>query len=163
MFRVGTGFDIHRVAAGNGLNICGVFIDAEFGVEAHSDGDVGLHALMDAMLGAASLGDIGLYFPPSDEKWRGADSKKLLQQVVQLVHNSNYVVENVDVTILCEKPKIGPYREQMKGSISEILAIAVECVNIKATTMEGLGAIGRHEGIAAHAVCLIRRILNQEK
>jgi 2-C-methyl-D-erythritol 2,4-cyclodiphosphate synthase len=155
--RVGMGFDVHKFKPGNGLPVCGVFISDTLGVEAHSDGDVGIHALMDSILGAMGEGDIGVYFPPSDSKYKDADSKKLLAEVLLVVKKLNYRIINVDITILCQQPKINPWRNAMKECIAEILEISEDRVGIKATTTEGLGFLGRIEGIAAQAICLLEK------
>jgi 2-C-methyl-D-erythritol 2,4-cyclodiphosphate synthase len=155
--RIGTGFDVHRFKEGTGMLICGIFVPAPFGVEAHSDGDVGLHALMDALLGAMGEGDIGVYFPPSDPQFKGMDSKELLRRIMLVVKKYKYRIINVDVTILCQQPKINPWRQQMKACVSSLLEVGEDRVGVKATTTEGLGFLGRVEGIAAQAVCLMER------
>lgn len=149
--RNGTGFDVHRFAAGDHVWLCGVKIAHTHGLEGHSDADVGLHALTDALLGAIGDGDIGQHFPPSDPAWRGAPSRIFLADAAARVAKRGGRISNVDVTFLCEAPKIGPHRQAMREAIAEILGIGVERVGIKATTMEGLGYIGRREGIAAMA------------
>ena len=149
--RVGTGFDVHRFAPGDHVWLCGVAIPHTQRLEGHSDADVGLHALTDALLGAIGDGDIGQHFPPSDERWRGARSHIFLADAAERVRNRGARISNVDVTLLCEAPKIGPYRPEMCATIAEILRIEPERVGIKATTMERLGFIGREEGIAAMA------------
>lgn len=155
--RVGTGFDVHEVAEGPGhMPICGVLLPSKKRVIAHSDGDVGLHALMDAILGALALGDIGVHFPPDDMTWKDADSKELLRHVKKLIHDRGAEVSNVDITIMCEEPKVKPYREQMVKCISEVLEIKENQVSVKATTTEKLGFIGRQEGVAAQAVCTLK-------
>ncbi len=153
--RVGHGFDIHRFTEGDHVILGGVKIPYTQGILAHSDGDVALHALADALLGAAALGDIGQHFPPSDPTLKGIDSRLLLRKVVQLLATQGFVVGNIDITIVAEAPKIGPHRVQMQKNIAEDLTIPVNCVNIKGTTMEGLDAVGQKAGISAHAVALI--------
>ncbi|HWK34260.1 MAG TPA: 2-C-methyl-D-erythritol 2,4-cyclodiphosphate synthase, partial [Hyphomicrobium sp.] len=149
--RVGTGFDVHRFAPGDHVWLCGVSIPHTQRLEGHSDADVGLHALTDAILGAIGDGDIGQHFPPTDERWRGARSHIFLADAAERVHNLGARISNVDVTLLCEAPKIGPHRQKMTATIAEILRIEPGRVGIKATTMERLGFIGREEGIAAMA------------
>jgi 2-C-methyl-D-erythritol 4-phosphate cytidylyltransferase/2-C-methyl-D-erythritol 2,4-cyclodiphosphate synthase len=147
----GTGFDVHRFAAGDHVWLCGVKIPHTHRLEGHSDADVGLHALTDAILGAIGDGDIGQHFPPSEAAWRGAPSRIFLADAAARVSNLGGRIVNVDVTFLCEAPKIGPHREAMRAAIAGILGIDASCIGIKATTMEGLGFIGRGEGIAAMA------------
>jgi len=149
--RVGTGFDVHRFAPGDHVWLCGVAIPHTQRLEGHSDADVGLHALTDALLGAIGDGDIGQHFPPSDERWRGARSHIFLTDAAERVRSRGARISNVDVTLLCEAPKIGPHRQKMGAAIAEILGIEPGRVGIKATTMERLGFIGREEGIAAMA------------
>lgn len=151
--RVGTGYDVHRLAEGRRLILCGVPLPSNRGLLGHSDADVAAHALMDAILGAAGKGDIGQHFPDTDEKYLGADSMELLAETKRIAGAENIV--NVDVTIVAEKPKIAPYIEEMKNRIAEALAMPVSAVNVKATTTEGLGFVGREEGIAAIATCAI--------
>lgn len=151
--RVGTGYDVHRLAEGRRLILCGVPLPSNRGLLGHSDADVAAHALMDAILGAAGKGDIGQHFPDTDEKYLGADSMELLAETKRIAGAENIV--NVDVTIVAEKPKIAPYIEEMKNRIAETLAMPVSAVNVKATTTEGLGFVGREEGIAAIATCAI--------
>lgn len=153
--RVGTGFDIHRFSEGNGLMLCGIWISHDHGVSGHSDADVGLHALTDALLGAIGEADIGSHFPPSDPRWRDADSALFLRHAVSLVARRGGRIRHLDVTLICEVPKIGPYRDAMKARIAEIAGIAVDRVSVKATTTEGLGFIGRGEGLAAQAVATV--------
>jgi len=155
--RIGHGFDIHAFGDGEHLMLGGVRVGFDRGVLAHSDGDVVLHALCDAMLGAAALGDIGRHFPPSDPQWKGADSRAFLRHCDALLRARGWRVGNADITVVCERPKIGPHAEAMRGLIALDLGIDGDAVSIKATTTEGLGATGRGEGIAAHAVCLIVR------
>lgn len=155
-FRTGTGFDVHRFAKGDHVWLCGVKISHEFGLEGHSDADAGLHALTDALLGALGDGDIGMHFPPTDERWRGAPSHLFLAHAAALVRQRGGAIAHVDVTLICERPKVAPHREAMRGRIAEILCIEATRVSVKATTTEGLGFTGRREGIAAQAVATIR-------
>jgi 2-C-methyl-D-erythritol 4-phosphate cytidylyltransferase / 2-C-methyl-D-erythritol 2,4-cyclodiphosphate synthase len=156
-YRTGMGYDVHRLASGEELWLCGVKIDHDKGLVGHSDADVALHALTDAILGAAALGDIGDHFPPSDPQWRGAASDQFLAHAATLVADNGYAIGNVDVTIICEAPKIGPHRENMRQRVSEILQIPLDAVSIKATTTERLGYTGRGEGIAAQAVATLMK------
>ena len=156
--RIGHGYDVHRLKEGRALILGGVAIPYEKGLDGHSDADVLLHALMDALLGAAALGDIGLLFPDSDETYRGASSVALLREVGKRLVAAGYGVVNVDVTLLAERPKLAPYRERMRGNIAAALEIDVSRVSVKATTEEGLGFTGSGEGIAAHAVAMIEEL-----
>lgn len=153
--RTGLGYDVHKLVAGRELFLCGVKIPFDRGLLGHSDADVALHALMDAILGAAALGDIGKHFPDKDPKYEGISSMILLENVKSLICDKGYKVSNVDVTIICEKPKILPYVEEMKENVAKALDIDVDRVNIKGTTTEGLGFTGREEGIAASAVATL--------
>jgi 2-C-methyl-D-erythritol 4-phosphate cytidylyltransferase/2-C-methyl-D-erythritol 2,4-cyclodiphosphate synthase len=155
-YRIGSGFDIHRLDAGRKLVLGGVVFEGESGLAGHSDADVVLHAAMDALLGAAGLGDIGALFPPRDERWKGADSALLAARVAALVREHGFEIVNVDLTVLAEGPAIAPMAERMRRSIASCLSIEPECVGLKATTLEGLGAIGRREGIACQAVAMLR-------
>jgi len=155
-FRTGFGFDVHRFGAGDQITLCGISVPFEQGLDGHSDADVGLHALTDAVLGAIGEGDIGQHFPPTDEQWRGASSDRFLAYAAQLVSGNNGKIMNVDVTLICEAPKIGPHRSAMENRIAEILEIDEQRVNVKATTTERLGFTGRGEGIAAQAVATLR-------
>lgn len=155
--RIGQGLDVHAFGAGDHVNLGAVRIPHERGLAAHSDGDVALHALCDALLGAAALGDIGQHFPPSEEQWRGADSKHLLAGVVGMLAASGWQTVNADLTIACETPRIAPHVAAMRAAIAPILGVAQDAVSVKATTTERLGFCGRGEGIAALAVVLIRR------
>ena len=157
IFRTGTGYDVHRLADNEELWLCGIKIEHDKGLSGHSDADVALHALTDAILGAAALGDIGDHFPPSDPQWRGAASDRFLAHAVSLVAGKGYAISNVDVTIICEAPRIGPYRENMRQRVSDILQIPLDAVSIKATTTERLGFTGRGEGIAAQAVATLMK------
>lgn len=154
--RVGHGYDVHRLVAGRRLILGGVEIESERGLDGHSDADVLLHAIMDALLGAAGLGDIGQHFPPSDSRYKDADSLDLLQQVRKLVRAAGYkTLVNIDATIIAQRPKMAPHVPSMRERIANVLEIEVSRINIKATTTEGLGFVGRVEGMAAEAVCLI--------
>ncbi len=153
--RIGHGYDVHAFTDGDGLWLGGVRIEHDQGVAAHSDGDVVLHALMDALLGAAGLGDIGQHFPNSDARYRDAASGDLLQDVLQKIQSQNLRVVNVDVTVIAQAPQLGPHREAMVRSMAQLLQLDEGRVNLKATTHEGLGALGRGEGIAVHAVALL--------
>ena len=157
IFRTGTGYDVHRLVAGEELWLCGIKVEHDKGLSGHSDADVALHALTDAILGAAALGDIGDHFPPSDPQWRGAASDRFLAHAVSLVAAKGYKIANIDVTIICEAPKIGPHREKMRHRVAEILQIDSDAVSIKATTTERLGYTGRGEGIAAQAVATLMK------
>lgn len=155
--RIGHGYDVHRLDAGRKLIIGGVEIPFEKGLLGHSDADVLLHAVCDALLGAAALGDIGKHFPPSDPAFKDADSRVLLREVNNLITQKGYRVINVDATVLAEKPKMLPFILNMRKNISEDLNISLDDVSVKATTEEGLGFTGEGKGIAAHAVCLLKR------
>jgi 2-C-methyl-D-erythritol 2,4-cyclodiphosphate synthase len=156
--RVGTGYDVHAFGPGDHVMLGGVRIAHDRGVEAHSDGDVLLHALCDALLGAAGLGDIGQHFPDTDPRWRGADSRQFLRRCADLLAEHGWRLVNADATVIAEAPRLGPHRDQMRSRIAGDLGCAEERVNIKATTHEGLGALGRREGIAAQAVVLLARV-----
>jgi len=157
MIRVGMGYDVHRFKDGGDVILGGVKIPYEQGLEAHSDGDVVLHALCDALLGAAALGDIGKHFPDTDPEFKGADSRVLLRYVYQIVRDKGYHVVNADVTIIAQAPKMAPHIVAMCSNIAEDLLIDVDCINVKATTTEKLGFEGRKEGIAVQAVVLIEK------
>lgn len=154
--RVGQGFDVHAFTEGDHVMLGGVRIPHQFGLAAHSDGDVALHALCDALLGAAALGDIGQHFPPGEAQWRGADSLELLAAVHNLIAAQNWEAVNLDLTIICEAPKIGPHVSAMREAIAAVLSLDIGAVSVKATTTEKLGFCGRGEGIAAMAVVLIQ-------
>ena len=156
-FRVGTGFDVHALVENRALILAGVQIPYTKGLLGHSDADVALHALMDALLGAAGKGDIGKHFPDTDKKYEGADSRRLLRIVVEMLQKDGWKVNNVDVTIIAQQPKLAPYIAAMKSLVAQDLGILEEAVNIKATTTEKLGFTGRGEGIAAEAVASIIR------
>lgn len=151
-FRIGQGLDVHAFGAGDHVILCGVRIPHTAGLDAHSDGDVALHALCDALLGAAALGDIGRHFPPDDPSYANADSRDLTRAVVLLIDQAGWVVNNVDLTLVCEAPHITPHVESMKKHIAQDLAVDTGVVSVKATTTEGLGWCGRNEGIAVLAV-----------
>ena len=153
--RIGQGFDVHALVAGRRLVIGGVQIAHDKGLLGHSDADVLLHAICDALLGAAALGDIGRHFPDSDPRYRGIDSRELLRRVAGLVREEGYVPQNVDATIIAEAPRMAPHIAAMVANIAADLGIGEDCVNVKATTTERLGFAGRGEGIAAQAVCLV--------
>ncbi|WP_390551451.1 bifunctional 2-C-methyl-D-erythritol 4-phosphate cytidylyltransferase/2-C-methyl-D-erythritol 2,4-cyclodiphosphate synthase [Qipengyuania sp. MTN3-11] len=155
--RTGTGFDVHRLATGEELWLGGIRIDHDKGLAGHSDADVALHALVDALLGAVGAGDIGTHFPPSDPQWKGAGSDRFLVHAVQLVAKAGYRIGNIDLTIICEAPKIGPHRDAMRARIAELLGVDIAAVSVKATTTERLGFTGRGEGIAAQAVATVVR------
>ena len=156
-FRVGTGFDAHRLVEGRPLVLCGVTVPCALGLDGHSDADVAVHALMDAMLGALGLGDIGRHFPDTDEAYRGIFSMLLLSRVMRMVEERGWRVANADVTIVAQKPKLAPYIEQMRLNIAEALDVAVDCANVKATTTERMGYEGREEGISAQAAVLLTK------
>lgn len=156
-FRVGNGFDVHRFAENRDLYLCGVKVPCELGLLGHSDADVALHALSDAILGAASLRDIGYHFPDTDPTYKGADSRVLLRRVVELVAEKGYRIANVDITIIAQAPKLLPYIPDMIANVAADLGVAADCVSVKATTTERLGFTGRKEGIAAQATALIYR------
>ncbi len=154
-YRIGQGYDVHRLVPGRPLVLGGETIPFELGLEGHSDADVLLHALGDALLGAAGLGDLGAHFPPSEERWRGASSVKLLEILHQRVRAAGFRVVNADLTLLAEAPRLAPYRDAIRARIARVLAVDVAAVGLKATTHEGLGAVGRGEGMAALAVVLL--------
>ena len=156
MIRIGQGFDVHRVEAGDGMTLGGLWVPCAHRVVAHSDGDIVLHAIMDAMLGALALGDIGQLFPDTDASFQGADSAELTREVRRLCLAKGYSVSNLDVTILCEVPKIAPIRETMRQCIADVLETVVDQISVKATTTEQLGFIGRGEGIAVMVSVLMR-------
>lgn len=153
--RVGIGYDMHAFGAGDHVTLGGVRIPHTRGVLAHSDGDVALHALCDALLGATALGDIGEHFPDSDPRWRGADSRHFLRQCATLVQEQGWQFVNADLTILAQVPRIGPYRRHMRQNIADDLGVPIDRINVKATTTEGLGALGRSEGLACQAIVLL--------
>ncbi|HSX59057.1 MAG TPA: 2-C-methyl-D-erythritol 2,4-cyclodiphosphate synthase [Tahibacter sp.] len=155
--RIGQGFDVHAFGPGDHVVLGGVAIPHTRGVVAHSDGDVVIHALCDALLGALALGDIGKHFPPSDERWRGADSRVFLRHCRELLRERGYALGNADVTVIAERPKVGPHAQSMRERLAEDLGCGVDAISIKATTSEQLGFTGRGEGIAAMAVALVVR------
>ncbi len=154
-FRIGNGFDVHRFAPDRELWLCGVKVDHDLGLLGHSDADVALHALCDALLGAAALRDIGYHFPDTDPTYKGADSRVLLRRVVELLAEKGYRPVNVDITIIAQAPKLLPYIERMRSTVAADLGLDTDCVSVKATTTEKLGFTGRREGIAAQASALI--------
>ena len=158
-FRIGNGYDIHRLISGRNLIIGGIKLHhpSNLGLEGHSDADVLTHSIMDALLGALALGDIGKYFPPTEEKWKNANSLSLLSKVIVLIRNEGWDVNNIDSVIVAERPKIKPYVELMKENISNVLAIDNSLIGIKATTNEKLGPEGREEGISCHSVVLLEK------
>lgn len=155
--RIGTGYDVHRLTEGRKLILGGVDIPYEKGLLGHSDADALLHAIMDALLGAAALGDIGKHFPDTDPAYLGASSLELLKQVGRLLKENSYSVGNIDATVIAQKPKMLPYIEEMRENIASTLGISISQVNVKATTEEGLGFTGEGAGISAQAVCLLER------
>jgi 2-C-methyl-D-erythritol 4-phosphate cytidylyltransferase / 2-C-methyl-D-erythritol 2,4-cyclodiphosphate synthase len=155
-FRIGQGYDVHRLEAGEELWLCGIQIPHDKGLSGHSDADVALHAITDAVLGAIGAGDIGTHFPPSDPQWRGARSARFLEHAAGLARDAGYEIGNVDLTLICEAPKIGPHRPAMRTAVAQILGTAEGAVSIKATTTEKLGFTGRGEGIAAQAIVLVQ-------
>ncbi len=156
--RIGTGFDVHRLVKGEDLWLCGVKLDYPLGLLGFSDADVAMHAITDAILGALAMGDIGDHFPPSDPKWRGASSDQFLLHAMQLANERSYSIGNIDVTIMCEAPKIGPHRQKMRARIAELLCVEIDQISVKATTTERLGFTGRGEGIAAQAIASLVKL-----
>jgi 2-C-methyl-D-erythritol 4-phosphate cytidylyltransferase/2-C-methyl-D-erythritol 2,4-cyclodiphosphate synthase len=154
--RTASGYDVHKFTDGDHIMLCGLKIPHTHALEGHSDADVGLHAITDALLGCIGEGDIGQHFPPTDERWRGAPSWKFLDHAVSLVAAKGGAINHVDITIICERPKVGPHRDAMKARIAEILKVSPDRVSVKATTTEGLGFTGRREGIAAQAIATVR-------
>ena len=154
---VGLGYDSHILAEGKPLLLGGIKIESDLGTIAHSDGDVVLHALADAMLGASGLGDIGELFPDSDSKYKGADSKLFVEQIMSLLAERNLFIINVDITILLEKPKLKNFKDKIRQGISELVKIPIENVNIKAKTNEGMGFVGRQEGVVAYCICELQQ------
>jgi 2-C-methyl-D-erythritol 4-phosphate cytidylyltransferase/2-C-methyl-D-erythritol 2,4-cyclodiphosphate synthase len=155
--RVGQGFDVHRLVQGEELWLCGVHIPHDKGLSGHSDADVALHAIVDALLGAIGDGDIGTHFPPSDPQWKGAPSPLFVEHAVKLVDRAGYRICNLDLTLICEEPKVGPHRDSMRAKLAELLCVDIGQVSIKATTTERLGFTGRGEGIAAQAIVSLQR------
>ena len=157
MHRIGNGYDVHKLKEERDLNLGGVKIEHTMGLDGHSDADVLVHAIMDAILGACALGDIGKLFPDNDNAYLGADSIKLLEKVCALVKKKSFTVNNVDSIVVAQKPKLAPHIEAMRKNIAKAMEIDVSCVSVKATTEEKLGFTGRQEGISAHAVCLVEQ------
>ena len=157
MMRIGSGFDVHAVTEGNAVTLGGIQIAHTHGLLAHSDGDVLIHALCDALLGALALGDIGVHFPPSDATYKNADSTELLAQCMQMVRDKGYELANADMTLICEQPKINPHVFAMRERLASVMQVSIEQLSIKATTTEQLGFTGRGEGIAAQAVVLLNK------
>ncbi len=155
--RVGTGFDVHAFGAGDHVTLGGVCIAHEHGLVAHSDGDVVIHALCDAIFGALALGDLGTHFPPSDERWRDADSRDFLRHAAALMRTRGYKLVNADITLMGETPKIAPHATLMRERLAADLGAALDCISVKATTTEHLGFLGRREGLAAQACVLLER------
>ncbi len=154
--RIGMGYDVHKLVPNRNLILGGVKIPHELGLLGHSDADVLLHSIMDALLGAAALGDIGKHFPDTDPAYKGADSVKLLEHVGRLIREAGYSIENIDATIIAQRPKMRPHIDTMRRNIKEALGIELDQINVKATTEEGLGFTGSEEGISAQAICLLR-------
>ncbi len=159
VMRCGLGYDVHRLVEGRDLILCGVRIPYEYGLLGHSDADVALHALSDALLGAAAMRDIGFHFPDTDPAYEGADSRKLLRKVVEIIGERGYIVNNVDVTIIAQRPKLLTYIPEMIANVASDLGVEADCVSVKATTTEKLGFAGRGEGIAAEAIATIVRTM----
>lgn len=157
MIRVGYGFDVHRLVSGRELWIGGIRLDHELGLLGHSDADVLIHAICDALLGAAALRDIGYHFPDKDPRYKGIDSKLLLAETVRLLTKNGYRIGNIDATVCAEQPKLNPHIPEMQRVLASVMGVPEDCVSIKATTTEGLGYTGRMEGISAHAVCLLEK------
>lgn len=157
MFRIGNGYDVHKLVEGRKLVLAGIEIPHHLGLLGHSDADVLVHAIMDGLLGALALGDIGKHFPDTDEKYKGISSMELLKEVSKLIKNKGYEVVNIDSIVAAERPKLKPYIEQMRKNVAEILEISIEDVSIKATTEERLGFTGREEGIKSYAVVLLKK------
>ena len=156
--RVGCGYDVHKLVSGRKLILCGVEVPYELGLLGHSDADVALHALMDALLGAAAMGDIGKHFPDTDARFKGADSMKLTEHVVSLLAEAGWQINNVDVTIIAQRPKLAGFIPAMREHVASVLGVELDAVNVKATTTEKLGFTGRGEGISAEAVASIIRL-----
>ena len=156
-YRIGNGYDVHALREGLPMWLCGVRIESEAGFVAHSDGDVAIHALCDALLGAAALGDIGLHFPDSDDRWKGIDSKLLLKEVMRMVRAKGYELGNADITIALQAPKLRPHIDSMRSKLAEVIGTDPGNISVKATTTERLGFTGREEGISAYATVLIEK------
>lgn len=161
--RTGFGFDVHRFEPGDGIILCGVKIPHDKKLKGHSDADVAMHALTDALYGAIGAGDIGTHFPPIDARWKDADSAQFLQHAVQLVHEHHGVINNVDITIICEQPQIGPHRNAMVERLASVMKIKAHRISVKATTTEQLGFTGRGEGIAAKAIATLGLLAKGDK
>lgn len=157
MFRIGHGYDVHRLVEGRALILGGVNVPFELGLDGHSDADVLVHAIMDAILGAAALGDIGGLFPDTDPAYKGADSMKLLKKVISVIGEKGYKIGNIDATLIAQRPKLKPYIQQMRENIASVCSVDIDAVNVKATTEEKLGFTGSMEGMSAHAVCIIEK------
>ncbi len=157
MNRIGIGYDLHRMVEKESLILGGVKIDYDFGLEGHSDADVLIHALVDALLGAAAMGDIGQHFPSTDERFRGIDSLELLKRVNVMLAGERCQLANADMVVIAEKPKLAPYIDQMRSNIARVLEVPLNRISVKATTTEGLGVCGREEGIAAQAVVMLEK------
>ena len=164
MYRVGFGYDVHAfdLKRGDYVTICGIKIPHKYKLLAHSDGDIALHALTDAILGSVAEGSIGIHFPPTDPKWKDANSEEFVRHAQKLLIQKGYGIQNIDITIICQAPKIMPHALQMRENIARILDLETEQVNIKAVTTEGLGALGREEGIAAQAIVLVHKDISQK-
>lgn len=160
-FRIGYGFDVHALQQGRPFILGGIIIPSSFGPLGHSDADVLIHAICDALLGAAALGDIGTHFPDSSDEFKNIDSKILLQKVIHLLKEKNYRIVNIDSTVILEKPKIAPHIEAMRETLSVVMGISVDTISIKATTNEKMGYVGRQEGVCAHAIALIELRTNR--
>lgn len=158
MIRTGIGYDAHRLVKGRRLVLGGVVIAHDFGLLGHSDADVAVHALMDALLGAIAAGDIGKHFPDTDAKWKDADSLKLLAAVSEVLRNAGWRIVNTDTTVICEAPRLAPHIVDMRRNMASAMGIEIDAVSVKATTVEGMGAIGRREGIAAQAIATVESI-----
>jgi 2-C-methyl-D-erythritol 2,4-cyclodiphosphate synthase len=156
-YRVGTGFDIHRLAPGRALMLGGVLVPHDRGLVGHSDGDCAIHALCDALLGALAAGDMGTHFPSSDPRWRSAPSARFIEQVVRMVQEGGWTLQNADLTIIAEAPRLAPHTSQMRAELSRLLAVPTDAVSVKATSADGTGAIGNHEAIAALATVLLEQ------
>ena len=157
MFRVGSGFDVHKFSAGRKLILCGVDIPCEAGLAGHSDADVAIHALMDSLLGALALGDIGMHFPDNDDAYKDADSMVLLRRILELDEFSNWQISNIDLTVIAQMPKLAPFRDMMRRNIADVTGLPVDRISVKFTTTEKLGFTGRKEGIAAQSSVLLFR------
>ena len=158
MIRIGHGMDVHKLVENRKLILCGVEVPHHLGLLGHSDADVATHALMDSLLGALALGDIGKLFPDTDERYRGADSIELYKHVYSVIRERGYVLGNADVTIVAQKPKLRPYIDQMRQRLADAIGVDVECISVKATTTEKMGFEGEERGISAHAVCLLQKV-----